>query len=259
MKNIIISPLTKKIVVRFINKQVDLPEEIQARIDSYWNKLVETKKNYRRGEVFTVTGKREMAEVIEVEVEKTDYAHYLFCQNVEDMAEFGVRIIHTAVLVDTNDEKTVFGRMGDQTSRAGIHQLCGGGLDNGDLRDGFFDLEHNIKKELAEEFGIDADDNIRVKNFSTAYLKEGGPTDKMSVIYRVELDESAEEFRANYSKFADDLRKKGELPEFGDILIMDRNGKELADFLAREDVRIDEYMQPLFEFMNSRHERIKIQ
>lgn len=251
MKNITVSPLIKKLIVRFSDKRVVLPEDIQARIDSYWNELVETKKNYRRGEVFTVTGKREMDEAIEVEVEKTDYAHYLFCQNVEDLGEFGVRIIHTAVLVDTNDGKTVIGRMGEQTARAGIHQLCGGGLDNGDLREGFFDLEHNIKKELAEELGIDADDNVRVKNFSTAYLKEGGPTDKISVIYRVELDESAEEFRANYSKFADDLREKGELPEFGELLIMDRNGKELADLIAREDVKMDEYMRPLFEYIIS--------
>lgn len=249
MKNITISPLVKKLIVRFSDKRVVLPEDVQARIDKYWNGLIESGKNYKRGEIFTVTEKSETDKAIKVEVEKTDYAHYLFCQNVEDLGDLGVRIIHPAILVETSDGKTVFGRMGEQTSRAGIHQLCGGGIDNDDLKDGFFDLEHCIKKELAEEFGIDADDKLRVKNFSTAYFKEGGPTGKMSVVYRVELDESAEEFREKYAKFVDGLREKGELPEFGELLIMDRNGKELADFIAREDVKMDEYMRPLFEYM----------
>ena len=182
-------------------------------------------------------------------VEKTDYAHYLYCQNVETLGEFGVHIIHTATLVETIDGKTIFGKMGQQTSRAEIHQLCGGGIDEDDLNDDVFDLEHNIQKELQEELGIDIQDKQRVKKFELAYLKEGGPTDKMTVVYRTELSETSEQFEEKYAYFVKSLQEKGEQPEFGSIIVLEKNTKDIAEFFAQEDLKFDEYMRPLFEFL----------
>src|SRR3989344_7568639 len=190
MKDIVISRLTKKLIVRFSNKQVMLPPSLQDKIDAYWDSLLQSGKSYRRGEVFTVTKKEIMSDRIEVLVEKTDYAHYLYCQNVDTLGKYGVHIIHTATLVETADGKIVFGKMGDHTSRAGIYQLCGGGIDNEDLRDDIFDFDHNIRKELQEELGIDTGDQSRIESFDPTYLKEGGPTDKMTVVYRVILNET---------------------------------------------------------------------
>lgn len=84
-------------------------------------------KTYRRGEVFTVTDVTEDAESMDVLVEKTDYAHYLYCQNVDMLGEHGVRIIHTAGPIITGDRHIIFGEMGSQTAQAGKYQLCGGG------------------------------------------------------------------------------------------------------------------------------------
>ena len=249
MKDFLISLLTKKLIVRFSNKSVILPLDVQKKIDAYWDELFQSGKTYKRGEVFTVTKKESFDDRLEILVEKTDYAHYLYCQNVDTLGEYGVHIIHTAVLVETSDMKTIFGKMGEHTSRSGIYQLCGGGIDNDDLRDGIFDFEHNITKELREELGIDVNDKQRVGTFELAYLKEGGPTDKMTVIYRVVLNETSEKFMEQYDAFVRQLQVSGETEEFGEIVALDRNKISFDNFFNQEGIKLDEYMKPLFEYL----------
>lgn len=250
MKPFEVIDLSKELVVQFSDKTVVLPGEIQEKIDSYWQSLLDSGKSYRRGEVFTVTQVEEKADTIEILVEKSDYAHYLYCQNVDSLAEQGVRIIHTAVVVRTSDNKAIFGEMGLQTARAGIYQMCGGGLELKDLRSDVFDFTNNISDELSEELGIDVSDTLRVKSFVQKYLKRGGPTDKMTVIYEVQLDESEAEFLESYSKFEQELKEKGEDPEFGRILALPLdNKKAIESFFVEHAEKCDEYMKPLFNFI----------
>ncbi len=247
MKDFVVSPLTKKLIVRFSNQEVMLPPDIQGKIDAYWDTLLQSGKSYKRGDVFTVTKKETFEDRMEIVVEKTDYAHYLYCQNVDTLDEYGVHIIHTAALVETEDGKIVFGKMGEQTSRAGIYQLCGGGIDSDDLRGDVFDFEHNIKKELAEELGIDIGDQSRIKSFDLAYFKEGGPTDKMTVVYRVILNEMSLQFMQRYEDFVLQLQKNDEQPEFGEIVMLDKKRTDFAQFFDQHGIKLDEYMRPLFE------------
>lgn len=248
MKPFTVSP-AKDITVRFSNKEVALPSGIQSKIDEYWNGLIASGKPYKRGEVFTVTCKEIVGDAISILVEKTNYAHYLYCQNIEPLGEYGVHIIHTAALVETSDGYYIFGEMGPQTSRHGIIQLCGGGIDNDDLKGEYFDFKHNITKELQEELGIDVEDTSRVAYFDEAYLKEGGPTDKMTVVFRVVLHETKDRFLRKYGNFVEELKVKGDEPEFGKILALKKDTQEIMDFLVQPNLKLDEYMEPLFEEM----------
>ncbi|NTW14438.1 MAG: NUDIX hydrolase [Candidatus Moranbacteria bacterium] len=252
MSDITVSKLKKDLIVRYDGGHVLLPAGLQKEIDSYWEELIRGGKRYTRGEVFTVIGKTETDDSIEVTVSRTDFAHNLFCRDIRNPEGYGIRIIHTAALVETSDGKVVFGRMSAHTANPLRYQLCGGGIDDHDIRDGVFDLDHNTKKELREELGIDVDDTRLVLSFSPAYFKEGGPREKMSVIYRVTLSETAAEYRKRYETFAEGLRKAGEDPEFGEIVVFNRNSEELLSFLAREDLCFDEYMRPLFQFSTSK-------
>lgn len=235
--------------MRFSNEAVVLPTEIQEKIDTYWQSLLDSGKTYKRGEVFTVTHVDGKETTLEVLVEKTDYAHYLYCQNIDLLGEYGVRIIHTAVLVITADNQVVFGRMGEETARAGIHQLCGGGIDLKDLRGDVFDFAHNITNELMEELGIDASDESRIVSFEEKYLKSGGPTDKMTAIFEIRLKQTAKEFEESYRAFEQELREKGEEPEFGDLVILPLESAAIKNFFSDEEKKFDEYMKPLFEFL----------
>ena len=162
MQPVTITPITKMIRVRFSGKKVILPHHLQEHSNAYWHDLAANGKTYRRGEVFTVTQKDISDDAITVLVEKTDYAHYLYAQNHDDMGVHSIRIIHAAALVETSDKYFIFGKMGSHTARAGIYQLCGGGLDDGDLRGSDFDMTLNVTKELKEELGIDITDTTRL-------------------------------------------------------------------------------------------------
>ncbi len=247
MKPFKVIPIIKEIIVKFSGQEVRLSEETQTKIDIFWNELVVSGKLYKRGPVFTVTHKEITDKTINILVEKTDYAHYLYCQNIESLGEDGVHIIHTAALVETSDNYIIFGQMGEHTSRSGIYQLCGGGIDNDDLRGNQFDFTHNISKELVEELGIGVTDASRVIYFDEIYLKEGGPTDKMTVVYKVSLNETKNEFLQKYNVFAEKLLQNGENPEFGKIVALKKERRELETFFSRGGRQLDEYMQPLFE------------
>ncbi len=249
MKPFTVTSVTKDLRVRFSNKNVVLPREIQEKVNAYWDELIASGRSLTRGEVFTVTQKEVSDDAINILVEKTDYAHYIYCQDVDGLGENGVRIIHTSALVETSDGYFIFGEMGHQTARAGIHQLCGGGIDNDDLRGDFFDFTHNIAKELAEELNIDVADKSRVIFFDEAYFKEGGPTDKMTVVYKVILNETRDEFIEKYEKFVENLKAKNELPEFEKLIVLKKDKDAIRSFFAQEDVALDEYMRPLFEFI----------
>lgn len=251
MTPIKISRLDRRLVVRFSGKAIVLPGPIQAAIDAYWESLMTSGKTYHRGEVFTVTDVTDDAECIDVLVEKTDYAHYLYCQDVDTLEEHGVRIIHTAGPIITGDRYVIFGEMGSQTAQAGKYQLCGGGLDNNDLTpDGCLDTIHNIKREFLEEFGVDSDDQERVKSFSQKYLKTGGPTGKMTIISVVELFEMKDEFLEKYQQFEKGLRAKGELPEFARVVAFSLDDTlALREFIQDPKVIMDEYNRPFLEFL----------
>ena len=251
MKNINITPITKHLSVRFSNRSVQLPRAVQEKVDAYWDAQIVSGKCYTRGEVFTVTQKSVSDEEINILVEKTDYAHYLYCQNVDNLGSGGVHIIHTAALVETADDYYIVGVMGPQTARSGIIQLCGGGIDNGDLRGDVFDLTHNIAKELSEELDIDVADTSRVALFEEAFFKEGGPTDKMTVVYRVVLNDTRDAFFKKYTRFVERLTARGALPEFGEVIALKKNKKDSARFFAHEDRVFDEYMKPLFEHISA--------
>jgi hypothetical protein len=87
-KEITVSLLSKKLCVRLGQGQVILPKDIQEKVDAYWDELLNNGKNYKRGEVFTVVEKKETDNTINILVKKTDYAHYLYCQNVDNLGYF---------------------------------------------------------------------------------------------------------------------------------------------------------------------------
>jgi len=249
MNPIKISKFNKKLVVRFNDKKVELPKIWQDKINEYWQSLIESGKKYTRGDVFTVVKNEELSDEHQILVEKTDYAHYLYCQNMDsEMNGYGIRVIFTSCLVETKDNKIIFGKMGEQTARAGIYQLCGGGIDSSDIKDGMFDFLGNISKELKEEFDIDAYDKSRVNEINATYLKQGGETKKMAVVFKINLNETAEEFLEKYKLFVQGLRDKNEYPEFGKIVVLEKSKNDIETFFNQHGNECDEYMEPLFKF-----------
>jgi hypothetical protein len=259
MHPIHISSIPKDFIVRFSGERFVLPQEWQEKVDTYWESLLQEGRSYTRGDVFTVSENEEKDGVRELVVKQTDYAHYLYWQNVDlNMDGCGVRIICTSCLVETSDGKTIFGKMGSQTARAGVYQLSGGGIDRSDIRDdGTFDFRKNITKELSEELGINVSDTSRVKSIDFAYLKQGGETGKIHVVFYLKLTQTAQEFLQSYGIFVKSLREIDELPEFGEIVALENAKDEIVSFFDAHRENCDEYMEPLLLRAFKENEKIR--
>jgi predicted NUDIX family phosphoesterase len=242
--------VAKPVRLELLKDKLSLPHEIQAKVDAYWEKLVEKKPYYRRGEAFAVSGICEKEDVIEVKLVLSDYAHYIYTRAVGLPAELAFNNMHTSCVIETADDVLIFGLTGENTANIGIWQCVGGGLDHDDVEGCEINLEHNIKKELQEEVGIDANDENTVSELKLKYLKYGhnGDFSSVAAIFYLKLKLSEKEFCARYEEFEKELREKGGVPELQKIIYLPKKEEVIQEFLwnAKPD-SLDLYMKALLE------------
>lgn len=253
MQPVTIIPMPSMLEARFSGKKYVLPPDIQENVDEYWDSLMREGKTYTRGEVYTVSRKLVKEDSIRLLMDETDYAHYLYCRDVEDLEEHNIHLVSTASLVLTKDNKLIFGKMGDHTARAGILQTCGGGIDRSNLMEEILDLDHNMGSELLEEINIDVDDHRVVESFAPTHLKYGGRMDKMTAIYTTKLHITGSRFQNQYKEFTDDLQKNGETPEFGEIFLVENTVDAIRELVCRPEMFVAEFVVPLLEYLLNTH------
>ncbi len=71
----------------------------------------------------------------------------------------------------------------------------------------------------------------------------------MTVIYKVILNEIKDDFLEKYDQFVENLKTQSEVPEFEKLITLEKDKNAISTFFAQDDVVFDEYMQPLFEFI----------
>lgn len=245
MTAIEIQPIKKPVNIRISGHKVVLPELLRQKIDQHWQQLAKANPRLHNGESFTVVAVDETGDKIDIELAETDYAHYLYSHQVGGLGEFTVRIIHSATLVITTDNKMIFGAMGEHTSRPGIIQCCGGGIDHNDITDGVVDIEHNTVEELGEELSLNPYDKNLVDDFHPAYLKTGGPTGKMTLAYVLRIKLTGSQFLKHYEEFAKKLKDDSQEPEFGQIFCIDTEKKTIQAFIDEHEDKLNEYMSVL--------------
>lgn len=234
----------KPLDIRLVNYKIVLPSELQTRVTAHWQVLLQQNPALQNGEVFTVVSVEENSEKISIRLAETDYAHYLYSRQFNDLGEYTVRIIHPAALVLAGN-KIIFGSMASHTSLAGTIQCCGGGIDRNAVgSDGVVAIDRTIIAELKEELGIEKDD-ARVASILPTYLKFGGPTGKMTLVYIVKLKPTSKQFLKDYTAFAEALQKRGEEPEFDQIFCIDNDEPTIEAFIQEHTGRLNEYMPVL--------------
>jgi len=239
----------KEIKLKFIGKRMPLPDNIQRKIDDYWGELIKSGKKYVRGEVFSLEKIGEKNEIIEAELSLSDYAHYLYSRNVGLPFEYACKNIHTSCLIETSDCFLIFGRMGEQTSRSGVVQCLGGGLEKNDIKGDVIDLQHNIKQELLEEVNLDSMDEKIISSLELKYLKFSSNINSAASIFLLKLKISMAEFKKRYENFEAKLADKKELPEFGEIVYLKKEKTAVEEFCCHEKALLDHYMEALIKEM----------
>ena len=74
--------INKRIEVTKIKEKLELPKELQIQIEEFWKNQVKENPHLFNGEVWTVTSFKESPDRIKIEIQKTNYAHYLFDENL---------------------------------------------------------------------------------------------------------------------------------------------------------------------------------
>ena len=247
MSKRIIEKITKEPTVCFNSELVFLPTDLQKKIDDHWKELLRSGRKYFNGEVFSLTKLEQKNSKISITVQKTNFAHFLYTRNTErKLGKYRLRTVFASCLIITSDNKIILGKMGEHTSLAGRYQLVGGGLDDNDLKGDIFDMKHSAVKELGEELGINASNKDIVRKFKVAYLKTGG-SENVAIIYRVELNKTAEEMLKYYKKFEKDLKKKGETPEFSEVIALPQNRKDVEKFINDNKDTIANYLPAVLQ------------
>jgi len=244
------TPLTKSLRLRYSGEHIVLPPELQAKVDAYWQTRVTENPHIFNGEAFTVVDFQETPNDITVELSETNFAHNLYSE-VFDAGEYTYRVIHSACLVITADNKLVVGKMQQNTARPGAICCSGGGIDRGDLRGSEIDLEHSTAHELREELGIDPYNNHTLQ-FFPAFLKTGGYRNKITVLYELHTALTSKEFAKNYAAFVATLAKQGEDIEYEQLFYVDNTPQAVEAFIAEHSQYLDAYLPALFRTVSAR-------
>lgn len=218
---VVIEPVPKRFVVRYMGTRLRLDSAMLRAIDEEWIARQRSGANFRRGDVLSVTAVKRAADELVLDLQLTDYAHYLYTIAGRHGTPAACRVVYTSALLITSDQRYVFGEMAPHTSTPGRLQCAGGGLELAALRGDTFDLAVDLGHELVEELGVDAGDPRDVRTIALRYLKSEGSDGFFGVVFRVQLAMSWQDLQVRSAEHASALRACGSLPEFERLIAVE--------------------------------------
>ncbi|MGH4137087.1 hypothetical protein [Clostridium sp.] len=234
MNETIISEFNNNIKIYYKNQKKSLPLVYREEVETNWDNLLINGEKFFNVDVFTIDNIEVNEDNINIFVGLTDYAHFLYTINKNTYEDNDCRVIHTSALIETNDNKFAIGEMNEGTAFPFKLQFIGGGIDKNDIKGDLLDLEHNIKKEILEELGIETADKSIVKSFKPCYLKSGGKNNFLSAIYKLDLLINEDELRVLLNNHNEALALKMEMQEIRSLIFLDTNKQAIQEFVTND-------------------------
>jgi 8-oxo-dGTP pyrophosphatase MutT (NUDIX family) len=253
MREITISEFNN-INVYYSNKKIILPKDYSEELENYWNLLLQDGKKIFRGDSYTITKIETKEECVNIYVQLTDYAHFLYTTYKNTYTEHDCRVIYTSVLIETSDKKFILGEMNVGTAFPHKLGFIGGGVDKNDIKDNSLDLEHNIKKEILEELGIDVKNKSIVKELKPYFLKNGGENNFLSAIFKMDLLIDENQFRDMFYNYNERLISEGEEPEIKSLIFIQADRISIEDFINTDTREKDANVIPTLMAATSKKE-----
>ena len=220
----------KPIILKFEDKEINLPEDIKLNIEKFWNNAVKENPSLYNGKEFAVETVSETEECIKMTVIKSTYAHYLYDERIGIKEEkYKCYSPWGGILIITKDNYIVVGEMNENMSVPYCLQISGGGIDELDIKDGKVDIISNIKRELKEELNLNLED----------------------ISYKVEFMEYPTKTRNAYGFLA-----VGKIPMTKDEL--NEHFKEYVEYLIKNNLEIEFKSLKFFEKENALEEFDKL-
>ena len=158
----------------------------------------------------------------------------------EDVHPYRVRVIFAAACLLTADGCLLAARMGRHTTRPGWIQAVGGSAVADDVVDGFFDPVRSVRRELAEETGLDLGGGaMRGATVAGWTLDANG---SVSVAVRIDLDATAATAITMIEYHLQRMRRAGEVPELAEVVAIPLGRKGLQ-WLQRQPVSQGRYLR----------------
>lgn len=149
----------RSINLQYTGKVKNLPEELQEKINNFWDKATQENPNLYNGEDYVVDEVIDDGNQITMRISKSNYAHYLYDERVGIEVEMYRSITPwSGVLLLTNDNYWVCGQMNKTTSYPEGFQIPGGGFDKKEFNGTHIDLVQSLKRELKEEINLNLDE-----------------------------------------------------------------------------------------------------
>lgn len=239
VKEIKIQAMPEKVIVEYIDRPLNLPEAIRKSQEEYWQKRTEENPTLKNGVIYCIGEAGHSSEKLHIQVQKTDYMHYLYTIN-HPGCDYPCRVIYTCAAVHTNDSHFIFGQMNKHTSTPHRLQFAGGGIDETDLNGTCFDLEENIKREIQEEMGLNPE-QYRIRPM---YLKSGGEYDHWAVIFECKIQLNIEKVKTVFEQHSIAIIKEGKQPEFSELIILQDNPDTISKFVKGNTQPKVDYLVP---------------
>lgn len=230
----IICEFNNNIKVYYTNQRKPLPAVYSEKVKRYWETLLSSGKSFFNGDVFTINKIEANESIMNIFVGLTDYAHFLYSINKSTYEDYDCRVIHTSVLIVTSDNKFAIGEMNEETAFPYKLQFIGGGIDKNDINGEVLDLEHNIKKEIREELGIDSEDKAIVRSLQPCFLKSGGEDNFLSAIFKMELLIDENSLRFLLKKHNETLESANKMQEIRSLIFIDATKEAVREFVAKD-------------------------
>lgn len=225
--------------ITFDGSNVLLPSNVQFKIKSYWDNLINSGKRFTNNELFTIDSiKVEDAQLI-LNVKKTLYDHYLYSVSMNFLSEYVCRSIASNVLILTSDNYYVLAVMSGKTSLPNKVKFIGGSLSNEDLTNNILDPLKCIKRETYEEIGLTLESNIIPRYFITR-----SNLSFVNILHITKIDISHKEIKTLF----DNYKEKSKRSEFelNNIFCVKNDVDEIKSFIEKNRRNLIDYMEELF-------------
>lgn len=237
--SITIEKVTKEVIVRFSGKKNFVSEKSKNKIQENWNRK-NSDSTFFNGKMYTVSEIYEGENKIEYILDETDYAHYLYTDEHDDIDEL-CKIIFVSVIIYSGDNKLILGRMSKDTASPGRVQCVGGNIDETSLVDSKFDITKTILQEIQEEIGILLDE----KDIKLSYTKVDKDNKYTAMIFETFLEEDSENINKKFRNYQRGLQKTNMFSELSELVYVDSNIESVNLFCEKEADYIVDYLPKL--------------
>lgn len=193
----------KKITIKFLDKYIELPQEIQEKINIKWNEIIKENPTLWNGDIACVKSVKIEDNNIEILCPKSTYSHYLYQERVGLSKEYECRNISAGSLLETSDDYFVVCELDMNTSYPTVLQMPGGNVDKKDIDNDKVDCLKTIIREVKEEVNIDLNDKKNVKEYKLNgfYYADEGIQPGVQVFAKAKLNMNREELEKHFKQY----------------------------------------------------------